>query len=357
MQLEFKPDFERAREMWTAFWEGRNTRPLLAIVKPKDGKTLAPAPATYELTRSDLDQVLEKVILWASTREFLADAIPCFCVSFAADHFATFLGAQLKWHPESPETFWPQPIIHDWNDFEIRFQKEGEWWQRTVQTIRRCRERLDGKMIVSGCHLQGGLDCLAALRGVNRLLYDLIDHPDEVKRALAQIDDILEEVRDALDIAFGVATFGSMTRHGMYSPGSVDVPQCDFSAMLSPAMFEEFGMPSLRRQFPQLDHSTYHLDGSDAIKHLEAVCSIEKLGVIQWQPGAGAAQTVDWSFLHERIDALGKGQILGGSRERIKHLWQTFRSRKLFFGARAESREDAERFLDELERLEKPAGC
>ncbi|HNT37072.1 MAG TPA: hypothetical protein PKH07_18930, partial [bacterium] len=342
--------------MWASFWEESNSRPLVAIVRPKDGVEPSPAPATYEMTRGDLDLVLDKIVQWASTREFLADAIPCFCVSFAADHFAALLGGDFKWHPDSAETFWPVPIIEDWSEVNIQFRRDNPWWQRTVETIRRCRQRLDGRMIVSGCHLQGGLDCLAALRGVNRLLLDLLDHPEEVAKALQQIDDALEQVRDALDDEFGVKTFGSMTRHGLYSPGSSDVPQCDFSAMLSPDMFQQFGLPSLKRQCEQLDHSTYHLDGQEAIKHLEAVCSIEKLGVIQWQPGAGAAQTKDWSFLRERIDSLGKGQILGGSHETIKHLWQTFRSRRLFFGARAESRDDAERFLEELERLEKPAG-
>jgi len=32
MELEYKPDFERARQMWAALWQGTNSRPLVRII-------------------------------------------------------------------------------------------------------------------------------------------------------------------------------------------------------------------------------------------------------------------------------------------------------------------------------------
>jgi hypothetical protein len=125
----------------------------------------------------------------------------------------------------------------------------------------------------------------------------------------------------------------------MYSRGVIDVPQCDASCMISPELFERFELPSLAHELAGLDASIYHLDGPGAIRHLEAICSLEKLDMIQWVPGAGQDDK-DWSDLRRRIDELGKGQIyqasanLGASE--VKTVWESFSSRKLYFQVSAD---------------------
>jgi 5-methyltetrahydrofolate--homocysteine methyltransferase len=136
----------------------------------------------------------------------------------------------------------------------------------------------------------------------------------------------------------------------MYFPGGlVDIPQCDFSAMIGPDMFREFGLPSLRHECELLDAAEYHLDGPDAIQHLPAVAEIPKITLIQWQPGAGNAATRDWSDLYRRIDAFGKGQYREGSPEDIRRMWAETRCRnRLFIGrvAGISSPDEARRFLE-----------
>jgi hypothetical protein len=96
--------------------------------------------------------------------------------------------------------------------------------------------------------------------------------------------------------------------------------------MISAEMFRAFGIPSLRNECAGLDAAEYHLDGPDAIRHLEAVCEIDKIKVIQWQPGAGEAARRDWSELYARIDRLGKGHLRGGGALRVQTIWQACRS-------------------------------
>lgn len=44
---------------------------------------------------------------------------------------------------------------------------------------------------------------------------------------------------------------------------------CDFSVMVSPAMFEEFILPELEATAGAFDHTTYHLDGLERLaRHL-----------------------------------------------------------------------------------------
>jgi len=57
--------------------------------------------------------------------------------------------------------------------------------------------------------------------------------------------------------------------------------------MIGPEDFRRFVQPSLRRQCQNLDHSYYHLDGPDAVRHIPALMEIDELDTLQWTPGAG----------------------------------------------------------------------
>ena len=52
----------------------------------------------------------------------------------------------------------------------------------------------------------------------------------------------------------------------------------------------------------------YHLDGIDAIRHLDAVLEIEELNAVQWTPGVGEVQggNARWFDLYKKILASGK---------------------------------------------------
>ncbi|NLF23871.1 MAG: hypothetical protein GX590_12010 [Lentisphaerae bacterium] len=119
----------------------------------------------------------------------------------------------------------------------------------------------------------------------------------------------LLEVHAAL---YDFSVYGSICRHGMYTAGRVGVPQCDFGYMIGPRHFQSFALPYLQREFGRLDGVCYHLDGVGNLPNLEPLCADPRLHLIQWVPGAGHGRD-DWSWLHDKIDALGKGQILQGS--------------------------------------------
>lgn len=346
MELEFKRDFKECRERWDRFWANENTRPMIRAIVPKPGKEPPPRPHPYRCATEDLDGIIDELLDWASSHQFLGDAIPGYPITFAPDHFAALLGADITYHPDSTQTAWVGPFVTNWDDTEIRFRRDGHWWQRTVECIHRFRERCDGKLVVSGTQLQGGLDCLTALRGANELLMDLLDCPGKVKRALDAVDKALHEVRSELVKELNVAEFGSVTRHGLYSTGIVDVPQCDFSAMISPAMFKEFELPALKKEVRSLDAAEYHLDGPDAIKHLETICEVEEISAIQWQPGAGEAAEKDWTGLYRRIDALGKGHLRSATPEDIPSIWQACSSRQILFSTAVTSKDEMERLIE-----------
>jgi len=74
--------------------------------------------------------------------------------------------------------------------------------------------------------------------------------------------------------------------------------------------------------------------GPDALQHVESLCAIDPLDMVQWMPGEGYYDD-DWSELNSRIDSMGKGHIFQSyyklTAADIQRIWETYASRKLFF--------------------------
>ncbi len=357
MELEFKKDFEATRQRWDAFWRGESTgRPLVAVTVPKPAaQAPPPRPNLYGMFEKDTQSYIDRVLNWASGYEFLGEAVPFCLIDFGPDDFSALLGANLILS-EDEQTTWVEPFVEDWDDADLTLKRQGTAWQRMLECIRAFRSRCDGRLLVSPPTIQGGLDALAAIRGVENLMMDLVMVPEKVHKALKVVDNAFDEVLDALCGELNVPKYGSITRHGMYSRNRTNVPQCDCSCMMSPAMFREFGLPSIAHMAKRLDVSTYHLDGPDAVKHLEAVCEIDEIDVIQWQPGAGEAAAKDWTDLYRKIDSLGKRQVLGGGGDAISNfefihkMCEQCDPSRLFFVVTAPSVREAESLLEQLEK-------
>lgn len=353
MELEFKKDFEIARENWGKFWEDKMHRPALQLIAPRENCDIQPWPKCYKYGRGDVEQLLDEVEAYVSSHHFLAEAIPAYVIAFAPDHFSALLGADIHLHPESDQTAWVEPIIADWDKDEIKLQTDGFWWQRTIEFIRAFRKRFDGRVLLCPPNIQGGLDCLSAIRGVNELLLDMIDCPDKVKAALESVDVAVKEVQAAYADELDIPTFGCVNRHLFYSTKMISVPQCDFACMISPEAFREFQMPALESELADLGQCDYHLDGPDTIRHLETICELDKVDVIQWQPGAGEAAEKDWWPLYQKIDSLGMGHLIFKNDKGAlgKRVWEELSSKKVFIDCHCQTEKEAMQILHEFENL------
>lgn len=345
--MEFKPDFEMVRARWGRFWKGESLdSPMLFCMIPKAGPP-APYPNGLTFREGDLTPALEGVEAWARGYEFFGDAIPFVSPQFGPDHFALLLGADLKVHPDSPRTGWVVPCVGDWAEAPLEVDWNGRWWARTIECLRAMRARFDGRLLVNPPNLQGGLDCLAALRGVEPLLMDMIEAPDQVEAAVGRVNRAFDAVLKALYAEMDLPRYGNSTRHGMFCDEPAGIPQCDFSCMINGDMFRRFALPAIAHEARALAQSEYHLDGPGAIRHLEDICAIREISVIQWQPGEGAGAQRDWWDLHRKIDAFGKGQMFHTrDHAALVRAWREWRQRNQFFSTTAASRDEAQRLVD-----------
>jgi hypothetical protein len=349
--MEFKPDFPAVAERWEAFWAGRNTRPMVGRAVPRPGVTPVEAPPYGAGADGNYEPVIDQLLRWAETHVFAGDAIPFFYLEFAADHFAALLGADLRF--PAPGGGWAVPFVTDLDGQDVRFEREGRWWKRTVEFAQALRSNCDGKLLIASPSLVANLDALSAIYGAQNLLLAMVDNPDGVHRMLSQIDRAFGEILDAFADLLDYPRFGSINRHGMYTRGRTNVLQCDFAYMIGPEMFREFAVPYLRREMERLDAAEYHLDGPGNVRHLDALCEIEELDVVQWVAGDGPAATQDWTWLFDRIDGLGKGQIFWKDARFAREVWQKYRSRALCFVLKASSVAEVEDCIAELETLQR----
>jgi hypothetical protein len=253
------------------------------------------------------------------------------------------------------------PFIENLDKTEIKFHKNGDWWKRTVEFGQALRQRCDGKLLIAGPPLAANLDVLAAMRGSQNLLMDLVLCPDAVKRALEAVCRAHTEIIQALAELLDWDNVGSVNNEGTYVSGRHCRPQCDFSCMISEEMFREFAIPCLQSEGKDNDAFVYHLDGPGAIRHMPALCELEALDLVCYIPGQpGQPGLEGQESLYAKIDGLGKGQMfifdanrkkvtVGWKAEEILRVWRTLKSRKLVFWGDASSRMEAQDLLGELE--------
>ncbi|MFA5858775.1 MAG: hypothetical protein WC955_06890 [Elusimicrobiota bacterium] len=350
MELEFKKDFTEAQKVWDNFWAGKNMLPIISAVLPKPGIEPVAKPPYAAGKNGEFNIVIDQLLRWAETHDFLYSAIPFYYLEFTANQFATFLGAEETDTDGEAGHGWMVPIIKNLDSAEIRFQTNSKGWQFIVERAELLKKRCAGKLLIASPTLVANLDALAALRGTQELLMDLVDNPEGVHRCLKQISVAHKQVLDEFSKVFEYNKYGSINRHGMYSRGRINVAQCDFSCMISPDMFREFALPYIREEIDRYDAGEYHLDGPGAVKHVAAICEIEKLDIIQWVPGAGN-EGKDWSALYTDIDNRGKGMLRGGKLQNLPKVWNNTKSNKLFWTTSSAS--SSSEFADCMATLKK----
>jgi hypothetical protein len=359
VELEFKPNFEKTRQFWTSFWKGEAHRPAVSIVIPKAGVKEEKYPPYLAGRDGNFQPIIDQMLRYCETHEFLGDSLPFFVVEWGPDTFSSYLGCDLNF---STGTSWAVPFVEDWDDVEIRFDRNNKWWRLTEDIVRAARPHFDGRMLINAPCLVANLDSLAAMRSSEKLLTDLYECPGKVKRALDAVCRAQAEILDAFAELLDYDTLGSINNTGMYSPGWTTRPQCDISCMISAEMFREFAAPCLEREIEKMTGVEYHLDGADAAHHIEALCEMKKMDVIAWQPTTGtldrSPEATAWrEATFKKIDDLGKGLTrLWPEFADIKRLWQEYKTRKLYFVAWANSKAEADDFMAELETIKKPEG-
>lgn len=298
-------NWEDHNQNWETWWAGELERPLLIIENPPRHRL--PEEVTYDfLADSPVDQYLDYYQARLEGTQLFGDAWPKWFPFFGAGVVAAFLGAELFCAPEEL-TIWFKPRSGlDTLDFSGFYRPDNFWWQRVQAITQAAVERWGSQICVGYTDLGGNMDIIASLHDTQILLMELIDRPQEIETARHQIAEFWGKYFADLNKITGRNRRGQTPWAPIWAPGSCYMFQSDFSAMISPKMFERFILPDLVTASQQVEYAFYHMDGKGQIPHLDFLLSIENLRGIQWIPGDGQPPPQDWLPLLKRIRDGGK---------------------------------------------------
>lgn len=288
MNLNIAPQWEETKNRFIAWWQGELTqKPLIRLLARKMDASGPPAKPSSAEDFHLSSRYRTDLIRWQiASHDYLADSFPHATVNMGAGSFALYLGSEPTF---DYNTVWFGETVEDWASAPpFEFNPGNNWWKRHLEVIKAMKEGAGDDYYVDIPDIIENLDILASLRGTQNLCLDLMDCPEEIAKRLKELDALYFEYYDRFyDLVKGQEGESTYTAFEIWSPGRTVKLQSDFSAMMSPAQFEEMVVPSLTHQCQKTDYSVYHLDGPDAIRHLDALMSIKELNALQWTAGAG----------------------------------------------------------------------
>ena len=361
MVLQYKPDLDETIQRFDAFWAGDVLdRPLVCIRAPKrNAEGNNNVGRMYEeqykaRTEADFEAVLrcfeEKSV---ARTAFLGESIPFFPLSFSPDMFSSFFGAPIVTSGgKEIDTTWVEPIVQDWSEFSGIMDESPEGnYARYLRFMEYAAKYSEGKFLLSAPDMHSNMDALSALRGAMDLCYDLYDEPDEVERALKQVQKYYNPIIQAAAKAGKFDERGHIGWHWLYSKESFATVQCDFAAICGPNMGERYIYPYIQEEASKHTHCSYHFDGVPALPHMENILQIPEIDVVQWLPGAGQPNSSNWIDLLKRIQKAGKGLYINDwSPAEIKAHFKELSPTKVCYVTFAKSEEEAEDLLEYMRK-------
>lgn len=311
MYQTWKHNFEESKRHYLDWWQGKGLvlsmwEHLEKSGPPHEEVPQPPPASSVEQMWFDPQWRADNIHYQLSRSSFEADILPVANTHLGPGSLSAILGAELEGRRD---TIW---IRHreDFGD-DIVFDPENPWWKLHLDLIKACLARSQGRYLVGCPDLVEGLDTLAGMKGTEAVCLDMAMRPDVLKQQLQKVNDIYFQVFDQIYDLIQVEGEMAFCYFSIWGPGKVSKLQSDISLMISEDHFREFVQPYIREQCQKLDYTLYHLDGRDALRHLDAILEIDELNAVQWTPGHGEPQGGDpcWYELYRKIIDHGKGAM------------------------------------------------
>jgi len=310
MPIERIADWEQRLARQDAFWECEiiDRPPVTMTLWEPNPDYPQPAAKTWASHRErwmDTEYVAESALFGTMNTAYLGDALPSACPNLGPEILSAFFGCELEF---SEGTSWSIPNLRDWSQADqIQFSDQGIYWKKLLEMTDALLEIGNGKFYTGLTDLHPGGDLIASFRDPLQFNFDMIDNYDQVKAMMPRLAVDYFHVYDFYYHKLAAAGQAITCWAGVISSKKWYVPSNDFSCMISKAMFDDLFLPGIAEECRHMEANIYHLDGPDALRHLDSLLSIPELNAIQWVYGAGNGRVTDWLPVHQQCQAAGKG--------------------------------------------------
>lgn len=324
MNEKYRKDWKSLYERFDAWWKFENTdRPLMWITAPgnQDAERLddpGPEPGADPVEDAKINP--RRADVWtrngAARTEFLAEAYPCASLNFGPGAMAMFLGCRPEF---TPSTVWYNPLFEDPKELRsLVTRRDNEYFRKATEGYIALRALAKDDYLTVIPDIIDSMDTISAILGPENLLYAIMDNPEDILAGSGILDDIYFDYYDMFrDITVNDDGIMGVQAFQVIGPRVAKL-QCDFCAMISPSMFDEFIAPSLRKYCSRLGHALYHIDGEGEMCHVDTMVGIDGLDAFQWIPQGATTGTsfTDPKFypMFDRIHGAGKGLYLSINR-------------------------------------------
>lgn len=318
MSIRFNSDkWEKIKADSQKWWMGQLNRPLIqARLFGADSGREKPSLECWDavthwfsdfLCKYDSSVTAEQIIdRWdyaLCSTKYIGDAFPCVWPNFGPGIVAAFLGASV--HTTTDTVWFEFSNRRNIESIHVEFDRENNWFQRVTDIAYASQRRWQGAVQVAFPDLGGIFDILASLRGVENLIYDMVDTPEHVIRLSAEIQKVWHDSYSHFEKIYE-SNHGFTSWEGVFSDQWYSILQSDFSYMINNELFNRFIKPNLVASSRAFARSFYHLDGPGQLKHLDSILEIESIQGIQWIPGAGQPDISQWPEVYKKIHDAGK---------------------------------------------------
>ena len=361
--MEYQDNWLKVKERLNAFWHQEIIdRCCIVAEAPRRGRTI-PYEATFEFRShvpedqllqywTDPEYILKNRLLRFENTFYGGEAFPSVFLDLGASgHAGFFKGSQ---HQFGNGGVWFHPWITDPETQNPVFDPDAELYRKNLELARYFAQHAGGRFFISMPDTADNLDALAHMRGATDLLMDLYDNREWVVESLETIQRVWAEfIEQFYQIVSPVNEGGSCVSWlNAYVPGRMSQTQCDFSVMISPEDYAQLVAPELRQQLAWMDYGLYHLDGSEQVRHLDTILSLEGLNAIQWTCVTGQPSPLVYLDVLRRIQAAGKSLIIPcfNNPKDVEPLLENLSSKGLMIIAPAQSQDEAEALVKLAEK-------
>jgi hypothetical protein len=314
LELEYKPDFDKAMERIYAWYEQEMIdRPPIRFSAHNAEYSVTPhlrkSWPTLKERWFDSEYNVDLFIDTLQGRKFYAETFPIYWPNLGPEVYSAFHGSELEY---MEVTSYSIPLVKEWDemglvklDWDNPYLKKIE--EMTLLALHKCK----GKFMVGYTDLHPGMDCVAAWRDPQTLCMDLLLYPEKVKKLAGLANKHFKEVYDHFDYILKLHNQLSVTWMGIPSFGKMYIPGCDFGAMISPEQFDEFCLPLIRDEINTMTHNVFHLDGKGLIRHVDKILALKEINAIQWVQGVGVDLPImQWVPFIKKLQASGKSVVV-----------------------------------------------
>ncbi|MFA6242078.1 MAG: hypothetical protein WC655_14180 [Candidatus Hydrogenedentales bacterium] len=305
--LSLCPGLPSIAERFEAWWaHERLDRPV--FMASYNGNPNRPITRRLELLHDPAAWLEAKRADVAQTR-YVGDAIPHIRADFGPVLLGPMLGGSLEF---GSDTAWTHAFIDDaWSnapDWVLR--DTNPWWKHLRTLTELVAADAAGNYVVCTPDLGASADVLLNLRGSENLCVDIMMQPEFIRETIDAIYPAWHEAFTGLYRRAMEAGAGLFHWLCLWSNRPYVVPACDFNYLIGPDAFNAVCLPDIARQAATVGRAVFHLDGSGAARHIDALLEMPDIQAIQFTPGEGTPSALPWVDMFKKIQAKGRSVLI-----------------------------------------------